>query len=73
MYDKSNYPPGVTGREYEIQGADREWEAPSKGVCPHCDWDDQEYDVAWEEYQGNTHWFCPGCGAKVNADGESYE
>lgn len=24
-----NLPPGVTGQEYEIAGADREWDAPA--------------------------------------------
>jgi hypothetical protein len=30
----SNYPPGVTGREYEIAGPDTEREAD--GTCSHC-------------------------------------
>ena len=30
----SNYPPGVTGREYAIGGAEREWTA--RRECPHC-------------------------------------
>lgn len=32
----SNYPPGVTGNEYAIGGAEREWEAIAE--CPHCGW-----------------------------------
>ena len=32
----SNYPPGVSGREYEIAGPDREWEADQPRDCPHC-------------------------------------
>ena len=32
----SNYPPGVTGNEYAIGGATREWEAIAE--CPHCEW-----------------------------------
>jgi len=30
----SNYPPGVTGNEYAIGGAEREWEAIAE--CPSC-------------------------------------
>jgi len=30
----SNYPPGVTGREYQIGGADREW--TERRECPTC-------------------------------------
>lgn len=32
----SNYPPGVTGNEYAIGGAEREWVADA--TCPRCDW-----------------------------------
>jgi hypothetical protein len=39
------YPPGVTGREYEIQGPDREWEAPPVGRCG-CGW---PYRAKWAE------------------------
>ena len=31
----SNYPPGVTGNEYAISGAEREWEAIAE--CPRCE------------------------------------
>lgn len=31
----SNYPPGVSGNEYEIQGADEEVE--SEYLCSHCE------------------------------------
>lgn len=30
----SNYPPGVTGREYQISGPDREWE--DERECEAC-------------------------------------
>lgn len=33
----SNYPPGVTGNEYQIGGAQREWEETRE--CPHCGWE----------------------------------
>lgn len=32
----SNYPPGVTGNEYAIGGATREWSAIAE--CPACGW-----------------------------------
>ena len=31
----NNYPPGVTGNEYEIAGPDYEVEV--EGYCPNCD------------------------------------
>ncbi len=31
----SNYPPGVTGNEYEISGPEREWE--EEAICPLCE------------------------------------
>lgn len=33
----SYYPPGVTGNEYAISGAEREWEEIRE--CPHCGWE----------------------------------
>ena len=30
----SNYPPGVTGNEFEISGPEREWE--EYATCPTC-------------------------------------
>lgn len=33
----SNYPPGVTGNEYQISGAQHEWAADE--TCPHCGWE----------------------------------
>lgn len=36
MSGLSNYPPGVSGREYEISGPDREWEAAQPSPCPEC-------------------------------------
>lgn len=33
----TNYPPGVTGNEYAIGGAQSEWEADA--TCPHCGWE----------------------------------
>lgn len=30
----TNYPPGVTGGEYQIAGPDREWEETRE--CPEC-------------------------------------
>lgn len=32
----SNYPPGVTGNEYAIGGAESEWEEIRE--CPSCEW-----------------------------------
>lgn len=55
----SNYPPGVTGREYEIAGADKEFEAARK-----CEDEDCGFHgiVEIEEYQKQQWWTCPKCG-----------
>lgn len=49
----SNYPPGVSGREYQISGAEREWE--EKRWCHSCD---RETDWWMEAYQGAIHGEC---------------
>jgi hypothetical protein len=57
----SNYPPGVTGNEYEIAGPDREFE--DERTCPDCD-QVSIVDVTgygWEEW-----WTCPWCKAEVS-------
>ena len=54
IYD--NYPPGVTGNEYEIAGPDKEWE--EQFVCKSCGFDDV---VIKQFYKYKTFWECPGC------------
>lgn len=52
----SNYPPGVTGNEYEIVGPDREFETFRE--CESCEivsWVDVT-GYGWEEW-----WRCPKC------------
>lgn len=44
----SNYPPGVTGMEYAIGGAEREWE--EKRTCPECDTEDVMHHEAHREF-----------------------
>ena len=45
----SNYPPGVTGREYEIAGPDFEREVA--GACPKCG-----EESLIEQGYGGAHW-----------------
>lgn len=52
----SNYPPGVTGLEYEITGADYEKEI--EGICPTCGND----NCLMEEGYRNQRWVvCSAC------------
>lgn len=45
--DLSNYPPGVTGNEYAIGGAQREWTEVRE--CPHCGWEgEMEHEAHYE-------------------------
>jgi hypothetical protein len=55
----SNYPVGVTGREYEIAGPDSETEEPED--CSFCDWQ----GVALVLRYGFQAWYdCPKCGTE---------
>ena len=57
-----NYPPGVSGNEYEILGPD--WQE-EEGVCPGCG-----ADTLWREgYRRRVTAFCSG-GCSYQADEE---
>jgi hypothetical protein len=57
----SNYPPGVTGNEYEIAGADFEEDLGPDEVCPQC-------GVAGSLTQeGYRHQVRVYCGAKAGS------
>lgn len=58
-----NYPPGVTGNEYAIAGADSEWE--EQHWCEQC-----LTTTVWAiERYGSEAWAtCVGCDASVEAD-----
>lgn len=55
----SNYPPGVTGNEYAIAGAD--YEADEWRIClgRGCEF---RGDVTVQGYRGELFWTCPECG-----------
>lgn len=55
MAELSNYPPGVTGREYAISGAVSEWD--EEETCPHCDWTGVMHHEAHPEF-GVWAWCC---------------
>lgn len=55
----SNYPPGVTGREYEIAGPDSEW--PDDGECSNCDF---EGTVLMTYFRFEAWFDCPKCGKR---------
>ena len=59
----SNYPPGVTGNEYEIAGPD--YEDDTDYPCWHCS------NTAGNLRQGyrSQHWvICGGCGLQTDLD-----
>lgn len=60
----SNYPPGVTGNEFEIAGPD--WEDDMLVRCCDCGWAGMA--TVWA-YRGETYWECPECGEE-HASGE---
>ena len=51
-----NYPPGVTGNEYEIAGPD--WEVEVTGECPSCGHDDS---LLAQGYGGGRWTVCLDC------------
>lgn len=51
----SNYPPGVTGFEREIVGADP---MVRDVICPDCEFEGR---IDGEEWGGCFEWLCPGC------------
>ena len=59
----SNYPPGVTGSEYEIAGPD--YEKHVEGECPKCNMPDTLLE---QGYKG-SHWqVCASCGYQEDFD-----
>ena len=62
----SNYPPGVTGGEFEIAGPDYEMDAAR--FCPYCQHKTTGYDV---EYGQEAWYACEECGR--NTDMEDLE
>lgn len=49
MHPLSNYPVGVTGREYAISGATNEWDDEEE-TCPLCDWTGPMHHEAHPEF-----------------------
>lgn len=56
----SNYPPGVTGNEFEIAGPDFEGDTPRP--CPECG--GEMYEIG---FQGARWWTCEGCGHEAES------
>lgn len=52
-----NYPPGVSGFEYQIAGAEKEWE--ELRICASCG-KEALFDMA--AYAGEVWGTCPSCG-----------
>ena len=56
----SNYPPGVTGNEWQISGPD--WEHECKQECPTCE---SEQLGIIQGYRHESWWTCYTCGTWV--------
>ena len=57
----SNYPPGVTGNEYEIAGPDDEWE--SEHYCEKCEKDTM---FSCESFQKQRSGICSECDSDID-------
>lgn len=72
----SNYPPGVTGREYEIAGPDSEWTEVREVSCSNdecADFEKEiEVDLEMESYRGTWRgfWTCETCKMDHDIEGE---
>ena len=60
----SNYPPGVTGNEYEIAGPD--FEVEHERECPVCEAPCPGMDYG---YRHDHWWVCDVCETQVDLDG----
>jgi hypothetical protein len=72
----SNYPAGVTGREYEIAGPDSEWEETKEFACGNDECENFEVEVEVEceveSFRGTwrAFWTCPTCNTDHEKEGE---
>lgn len=66
MSNYSNYPPGVTGREFAISGADDEWEDYPRGECFECGWSGSEKVTYQSHWESGVWWICPKCWSGVD-------
>ena len=59
----SNYPPGVTGNEYEIAGPDTEDEV--QDWCDHCE---SVQNGVVQTYRREAWFICDACGETTEMD-----
>jgi len=57
----SNYPPGVTGNEYEIAGPDEQWD--EEYFCEKCETDTM---FSCESFQGQRSGVCGECNSDLD-------
>lgn len=75
----SNYPPGVTGREYEIAGPDAEWTETKTAYCTNeeCSEFDQEVEAELDVQSYRGSWWatytCPACNSDHDMEGDMDE
>ena len=73
-----NYPPGVSGNEYEIAGPDAEYTAERTVQCWNDECSlfelDQDVSIDLSAYRGEEwgDWVCATCGKTRDYTGESY-
>lgn len=64
----SNYPPGVTGNEWQIAGAD-EWEGTRSVECTACGLEqDAEGTYSGDRWTANFWAECTECGAEIDIE-----
>lgn len=63
MSQLSNYPPGVTGMEPQINGYP---ESVESGICPNCHLKFDELDFVWYGEEGMAE--CPECEDEIWID-----
>lgn len=74
----SNYPPGVSGNEYEIAGPDAEYTEERTVECWNDECSlfelDQTVEIDLSAYRGEEwgDWTCDACGKTRDYTGETY-
>lgn len=67
----SYYPPGVTGNEYAISGAEWEGEAPPSGPCEECGI--THLSVTWQAHRDEGLWWVCECGYANDVTEDEWE
>lgn len=71
----SNLPPGVSGFEPAIAGAQSEWDEERTVECGECDWSGDVTGTVsqWSFWERSFWWECPQCGHEHDTEDEPDE